>query len=51
MADDFVEKVIEFACQLAKHRQSDALEPRDLKLSIGKCNILNCENGLFRKAF
>eukprot|EP00040_Diaphanoeca_grandis_P016865 m.87461 g.87461 ORF g.87461 m.87461 type:complete len:196 (-) comp26075_c0_seq1:116-703(-) len=34
MANDFVERVVTFSCQLAKHRNSDVLETKDVMLHL-----------------
>eukprot|EP00035_Acanthoeca_spectabilis_P034545 m.29639 g.29639 ORF g.29639 m.29639 type:complete len:203 (+) comp6721_c0_seq2:1335-1943(+) len=34
MANDFVERVVTFSCQLAKHRGSDVLEVKDVQLHL-----------------
>eukprot|EP00041_Stephanoeca_diplocostata_P015102 m.286166 g.286166 ORF g.286166 m.286166 type:complete len:170 (-) comp19924_c1_seq6:1293-1802(-) len=34
MANDFVERVVTFSCQLAKHRGSDVLETKDVQLHL-----------------
>lgn len=36
MANDFVERVVTFSCQLAKHRGSDVLEVKDVQLHLGE---------------
>ena len=35
IAEDFVENVAAFACELVKHREGDTLEVKDLQLAIG----------------
>ncbi|TNV72071.1 hypothetical protein FGO68_gene14124 [Halteria grandinella] len=36
MADEFIRNTAEFACKLAKHRDSDTLEKDDVKFAIEK---------------
>eukprot|EP01126_Amoeba_proteus_P043241 TRINITY_DN4737_c0_g1_i4.p1 TRINITY_DN4737_c0_g1~~TRINITY_DN4737_c0_g1_i4.p1 ORF type:complete len:255 (+),score=42.41 TRINITY_DN4737_c0_g1_i4:133-897(+) len=36
LSNEFVESVLEFSCQLAVHRNSDRLEPRDVLLHLNK---------------
>ena len=36
LAEDFVENVAAFACELVKHREGDTLEVKDLQLAIEK---------------
>lgn len=35
MAHDFVDRVVTFSCQIARHRGSDTLEARDVQLHLG----------------
>jgi transcription initiation factor TFIID subunit 12 len=34
MTNDFIERVVTFSCQLAKHRGSDTLEAKDVQLHL-----------------
>lgn len=34
MTNDFIERVVTFSCQLAKHRGSDVLEAKDVQLHL-----------------
>ena len=36
IAEDFVENVAAFACELVKHRAGETLEVKDLQLAIGE---------------
>ena len=42
LADDFICNVTKSAAQLARHRQSDTLEIRDLKLVLGMLTFVCC---------
>lgn len=35
IAEDFVENVAAFACELVKHREGTTLEAKDLQLALG----------------
>ena len=39
VADDFVENLASFACELALHRGGTILEARDIQLALGACTI------------
>jgi transcription initiation factor TFIID subunit 12 len=41
MADEFIRNTAEFACKLAKHRDSDTLEKDDVKFAIEKLYNIN----------
>jgi transcription initiation factor TFIID subunit 12 len=36
LTDEFVDKVLNDSCRLAKHRGSEKLEPKDVQLVLGK---------------
>ena len=37
VADDFVDNLAAFACELANHRAGQRLEARDIQLALGEC--------------
>ena len=39
VADDFVENVAAFACELCRHRDGKILEAKDLQLALGSCAL------------
>ena len=47
VADDFVENLAAFACELAVHRAGTTLEARDIQLALGACALRSLRPGLF----
>ena len=43
VADDFVENLAAFACELARHRAGNTLEARDIQLALGKRITYSCQ--------
>lgn len=45
IADDFIDNVVTSSCQLAKHRNSNTLEVKDVQLNLGMfCLIITPAN-------
>jgi transcription initiation factor TFIID subunit 12 len=50
IAEEFVENVTQFACLLAKHRNSTTLEVKDLQLYLGRLNIIHHETRILKNS-